>query len=187
MPRFRLPCESQQVRYSASCGVSSLWGGPKARRRGTTAEIVRTWGAAALRPYKSWRDVERERQDAVHGRSKPRPYKLVARPSFFDVAVDYFSGVAAFGQGCADGFGEHDGAVAAAGATEGDRQVALPFADIVGHQVDEQALDALEEFAGLRERTDVFANLRVLASETAQARHEMRIGQEAHVENQIGV
>src|SRR5580704_3178760 len=177
MPRFRLPCESQQVRYSASCGVSSLGGGPKARRRGTTAEMVRTWGAAVLRPYKSWRDVKRERQDAVRGRSKPRPYKLVARPSFFDVAVDYFGGVAAVGEGCADGFGEHDGAVAAAGAAEGDRQVALPFADVVGHQVDEQSFDALEEFTGLRERANVFANLRVLARETAQSRDEMRIGQ----------
>src|SRR5580704_24386 len=102
MPRFRLPCESQQVRYSASCGVSSLWGGPKARRRGTTAEIVRTWGAEVLRPCKSWPNVERERQDAVHGRSKPRRYKLVARTSFFEVAVDYFGGVAALGEGFAD-------------------------------------------------------------------------------------
>src|ERR1700677_3025135 len=84
MPRFRLPCESQQVRYSASCSVSSLWGGSKARR---TAEMVRTWGAAVLRPYISVLEMQK-RSTAV-----PCPSGLVARTSFFDVAVDYFGGV----------------------------------------------------------------------------------------------
>ncbi len=65
--------------------------------------------------------------------------------------MDYFGGVAAFGQGVADGFGEHHGTVAAAGASEGDREIAFAFADVVRHQVDEQTLDALQEFAGLRE------------------------------------
>jgi len=74
--------------------------------RGTTAaDIVRTWGAAVLRPYmtvarrcESWIGYAREaRQEAQTGWSKPRPDEIVIRQSFFDVAVDYLSRVAALG------------------------------------------------------------------------------------------
>src|SRR6201992_2261145 len=77
--------------------------------------------------------------------------------------------------------------MAAAGAAEGDRQITFAFADVVRDQVNEQAFDALQKFAGLRKRTDVLADFWILPGEAAQTRNEMRIGQEAHVENEIGV
>ena len=51
-------------------------------------------------------------------------------------------GVAVFFERFLDRFGEHDRAVAAAGAADRDRQIALSFADVVRNQVDEQAFDA---------------------------------------------
>src|SRR5437764_232493 len=54
-------------------------------------------------------------------------------------------------------------------------------------QIAEQSFDTLQKFSGLRKRTDVAADLRIFSSEVAEARHKMRIGQEAHVEDKVGV
>src|SRR4029077_14095238 len=79
------------------------------------------------------------------------------------------------------------GAVPAAGATERNGEVAFSFADIVRHQIDEQALNALEEFTGLGKGTDVTADLGILAGVFAQPRHEVRVREEAHVEDEIRI
>ena len=77
--------------------------------------------------------------------------------------------------------------MASAGAAERDGQITLPFTDVMRNQVVEQALDAPQKFAGLRERANVAAHLWILAGKFAQARNEMRIRQKAHIENQVGV
>src|SRR5882724_5461202 len=101
--------------------------------------------------------------------------------------MDDFSGVAALFERCHYGFGEHHGAVPAAGAAECDGEIAFAFGDVVGDQVNKQALDALQEFACLWERTNVTAYLGILTGEFAQTRDEMGVGKEPHIENQVGI
>src|SRR5437868_2214397 len=103
------------------------------------------------------------------------------------VSVHYFHAVAGFAQVFADIFGDHYGAVLASGASEADGQVALAFADIMRKQVDKQIGDAVDEFLGLREGADVFGHARISARERAELGHEMRIGEKAHIEDQVGI
>src|SRR5262249_1419574 len=84
-------------------------------------------------------------------------------------------------------FSEHHRAMAAARATQGNRQVTLPFADVVRDQIGEQIFDAAQELAGLRKRANVARDLGIFSAERSQPGHEMRIGQKAHVEYEIGV
>lgn len=105
----------------------------------------------------------------------------------FDVAVGHFGREAAFFEGLLYLLGEHDGAVFPAGAAEGDGQIAFAFADVMRDQIHEEAFDAAEKFAGLGERADVLFDFGVFSSEAAQAGDEMGIGEEADVEDQVGV
>src|SRR5258708_6513360 len=102
---------------------------------------------------------------------------------FFDVAVEDFGGDVAGSQGFLDGFGHHDGAVFPSGAAEGNGQVAFAFLNIMRDQVGEQAFDATEKFAGLRERADVTADFGVFTGEGTKTRDEVGIRKEADVED----
>src|SRR5258708_21810560 len=82
---------------------------------------------------------------------------------------------------------QHYGAVPPARAAERNGQITLSLTDVVGNQIGEQAFDAAQEFPGLRKRADIPPDFRVLARERPQPRHEMRIGQKSHVENQVGI
>jgi len=106
---------------------------------------------------------------------------------FLNVAVSDFRGKAALRQRFLDLFAEHDGTVFAASAADGDRQITFAFADVVRDQVGEEAFDATEKFAALRERANVLLDFGIFASVAAQGRDEMRVWQKAHVENQVGV
>src|SRR5271155_4441130 len=77
--------------------------------------------------------------------------------------------------------------MAAAGAAERDGEIAFALGNIVRDQVQQQAFDAAEEFAGLREGTDVAGDAGIFAAEFPQVRDEMRIGQEADVEYQVRI
>src|SRR5215469_3159108 len=55
------------------------------------------------------------------------------------------------------------------------------------NQVGKQALDAAQEFSGLRERANVLANLWIRAVVWAQTWNEMRIGKKAHVKDQVRI
>src|SRR5271167_2128144 len=90
-------------------------------------------------------------------------------------------------QFAANYFGQRDGTMAATGATERYREITFAFCNVVRDQIQQQALDAAQEFARLREGTDVARDAGILAAEWTQARHEMRVGQKAHVEDEIGV
>ena len=75
----------------------------------------------------------------------------------------------------------------AAGASECDREVALPFFDIMREQVEHKVEDAGEELAGLGKAADIRGYLGVEAGLLAEFRNEVGVGQEADVEDHIGV
>src|SRR5271170_4462194 len=77
--------------------------------------------------------------------------------------------------------------MAATGAAERDGEIAFALGNIVRDQVQQQAFDAAEEFAGLREGTDVASDAGIFAAEFPQARDEMRIGQKANIEDQVRI
>ena len=62
------------------------------------------------------------------------------------VPVHDLHAVSGVAQVFADLLGDHDGAVLSAGASEGDRQIALAFVNVVRQQVDQQIGDARDEF-----------------------------------------
>src|SRR5262249_2925573 len=72
-------------------------------------------------------------------------------------------------------------------AAEGDRQVALPLANVVRKQIDQQFRDAADEFHGLREGPDITGHARMPAGQMLKPRNIVWIGQETHVEYQIAV
>ncbi len=68
--------------------------------------------------------------------------------------MNHFRGVAMFRQSLRMALqASRNGA--ASRAAESNRQIAFALANVVRNQIDEQALDSLQEFAGLRERADV--------------------------------
>src|SRR5271167_3599630 len=78
-------------------------------------------------------------------------------------------------------FGNHDGAMLPASATEADREVALALVNVVRQQVNKQFGDAADELLGLRKGADVFGDSRMATRQRAKLGHEMRIRQKAHV------
>src|SRR5271156_428962 len=77
--------------------------------------------------------------------------------------------------------------MSAAGTAERYGEIAFAFGNIMRDQIEQQAFDATQEFAGLRERTDVARDAGIFAAEFAQVRHEMGIGQKADVEDQVRI
>src|SRR5690348_9871196 len=75
----------------------------------------------------------------------------------------------------------------AAGAAERDRQIALAFADIVRHEIDEQFGNSINELFSLRELTNVGSDFGVLACQRTELRHEVRVRQKTNIEYQIGI
>ena len=94
--------------------------------------------------------------------------------------------VALLAEAFGDLFGDGDGAVLASGAAEGDGEVALPFLDVMRQQEQEHLGDAVEEFLRLGKVADVGGDLGMPAGELAELGDEVGIGQEAHVEDEVG-
>ena len=108
--------------------------------------------------------------------------------SRLDVAVlDPDDDVVAAGEVAADPVGDGDRAVAAAGAADRDRQVALALGDVGGDEELEQRQQAAVELAGLGPGLDVLADLLVQAGQRPQLVDVVRVGQEADVEGEVGV
>lgn len=83
--------------------------------------------------------------------------------------------------------GNHDGAVLASRASEGDGEITFAFVDVMGEQEEQQISDFLEEFAGLGKFANVAGDLGILSSEGAELGNEMWVRQKAHVKDQIGL
>src|SRR6516162_8004988 len=95
--------------------------------------------------------------------------------------------VARLPQVLADFFRDHDAAVLAAGTAEADGEVAFPFLHVMRQKVDEQVGDAIDELPRLRKRANVFCDLWIASGQRAELGHKVRVGQEAHVKNQVRV
>src|ERR1035441_2783627 len=87
----------------------------------------------------------------------------------------------------ADFLGDHDGAVLAAGAAEGDRQVALALVNVVRQQEEQIGNSARDEFPRLGKRPNVLGNAGIAACQRPELGDEMRVWQEAYVGHHIGV
>src|SRR5579864_9561907 len=90
-------------------------------------------------------------------------------------------------QELADVFGNHDGAVLSSSAAKSNRQITLAFVDVVGDQIDEQVGDARDEFTSLGKRPNVASDARIPAGERPELGNEVRVGEEANVEDQVGI
>src|SRR5215470_17817771 len=82
---------------------------------------------------------------------------------------------------------DHHRSVLSPGATERDRQITLPFPDIVRQKVHQQLRDAIDELLRLGEGTDVLGYPRMPPGQRAELRHKMRIRQKPDVEDQVGI
>ena len=94
--------------------------------------------------------------------------------------------VSLLGQSLAHLFGDHYRTVLAASAAKGYREVALSFFNVVWQQKQQQLRDAIQELCCLGELADVLGHLGMAAGQMPELRHEVRIGQEPDVENQVG-
>src|SRR5215471_1435185 len=86
-----------------------------------------------------------------------------------------------------DPLGHVDGAVTAPGAADPQRQVALLLALVEREQVVQELSQPRQEPAGLRVLLDVGRDRGVRAGLGLQLRDEVRVGQEAHVEEEVHV
>src|SRR5690349_4940744 len=95
--------------------------------------------------------------------------------------------VLAAGEVAADAVGDGDRAVTAAGAADGDRQVALALGDVSGDEELEQRQQPAVELARLGPLLDVVLDLLVEARFRPQLVDVVRVGQKADVQRQVGV
>ena len=83
--------------------------------------------------------------------------------------------------------GDRDRAVAAAGAADRDHEVGLALGHVLRQQVLQQRQHALVELLQAAVAPDVLDDPRVEPGERAQVGLVVRVGQEAHVEREVGV
>ena len=83
--------------------------------------------------------------------------------------------------------GDRDRPVPAAGAADADGQVGLPFGDVLRDQELQQVQRVLQEVGGRLRPVQEAAHFLIAAGVRPQRRHEMRVRQEPHVEQQVGV
>src|SRR5256885_4624330 len=103
------------------------------------------------------------------------------------VPMHHFDPVVGASKALADIFRNHHRAVLASGTAECNRQVAFALVNVMGDQVDQQIGDASNEFASLRERTDVFRDALITPGKRPELRNEVGIGEKPDIENQIGI
>src|SRR5580692_5793963 len=105
--------------------------------------------------------------------------------ALIDVAMHDFRGIFFSLQIAPDYFCERHGTVPPARASQRNREIALPFTNVKGDQVRQQTFDPAQEFSRLRKRSDVARHLRIFPAEGPQLRHEVRVRQKSHIEDQI--
>src|SRR5580698_4934810 len=103
------------------------------------------------------------------------------------IAMDDFYFVSGFAQALVYVFGDHDGAMLSAGASETDGEVALAFANVVWQKVDQKFRDAVDELLCLRKRPDVFGDAGMASCERAELGNKMRVREKAHIEDKVGI
>src|SRR6185436_13418599 len=103
------------------------------------------------------------------------------------VPVAHAHSVALARDGLAQGVGHHDRAVPPARAAHGDGEVALALPDVARDHVGEQAAQLAQEGEGVGLPLHVAHHRRVVPGQGLELGHEVRVGQEAHVEDQVGL
>src|SRR5579871_540260 len=103
------------------------------------------------------------------------------------VAMHNFDAVSGATKVLANILGDHYRTMLPSGATKGDGEVALSLVDVVRQQVHQQIGNARDEFAGLREGSYVFRHAWIASGERPKLGHKVRIGQEAHIEEEIRI
>src|SRR6266851_3249881 len=103
------------------------------------------------------------------------------------IAMDHLHPISRLPQVSADVSGNNDRTMLSPSATETNGQVALAFMDVVRQQVNQQIGDALDEFLGLGERADILRHARVASCQRAKLWHKVRVGQEPHVKDEVGI
>src|SRR5213593_2690682 len=83
--------------------------------------------------------------------------------------------------------GDEHRAVTAARASDPHREIGLPFPNVERHQVPEEGAEPAGEVERLGEGSHVADHPAVLAGQGAQARDEVRVGEKADVEQQVGL
>src|SRR5687768_9960985 len=104
-----------------------------------------------------------------------------------EVAVAHAHSVALARDGLAQRVGHHHRAVAAARAAHGDGEVALALAHVAREDVGEQRVQLAQEGVGVGLAPHVTDHGRVVPGQALQAGHEVGVGEEAHVEDQVGL
>src|SRR4029453_3906752 len=83
--------------------------------------------------------------------------------------------------------GDYHRPVAPSGASDADVEIAAALAFEQGKEKREEILQPIEKRFRIRILEDIPADARVFTGEGLEIRHEIRIAQEAHVEQQIDV
>src|SRR5437667_594336 len=117
------------------------------------------------------------------GAARRRSHRL----STLGVAVPEQHGVAAGREPAAELLDQHDGAVAAPRAAEGDGEIALPLAQVARQGEIEEVGEPLQELLGLVAREDVLGHRRVGPGAVTELLDEEGIRQEAAVDREVGV
>src|SRR5438094_1043234 len=86
-----------------------------------------------------------------------------------------------------DLFGDHHGSVLSARAADRNREIAFSLANVMGKQVNQKVVDAIEEFPGLGERPDISRDGGILSVEVFVFGNVIRIRQKTDVEYQIAL
>src|SRR3954471_8227907 len=135
--------------------------------------------------------VLRHRIAGAEGRELARPTArvgvAVAARAIGVAMHDLDEDVVARGVPLAEVLGDRDRAVPAAGAADRDREVRLAFGDVLRQQEVEQRDDALVELGEAPVALDVGDDARVVAGQRPERRLVVRVGEEAHVEHEVGV
>jgi len=79
-----------------------------------------------------------------------------------------------------------DTAMTPAGTADGNGQIALPFAAVLGEEKIEKTLEPLQKLAAGRLGQDILAHGGIETGAGAQFGEEVRIGQETDIDHQIG-
>src|ERR1700674_4644428 len=112
--------------------------------------------------------------------------KMSSRP-FIQIAMHNLGRITARGEPPSHLFRQQNRAMPATGAAEGNGQITLSLTDVMGDQVSQQAFDAPQEFACLRERPDITRYFGIASREFPPRREKMGIGQKTAVQSQVNI
>src|SRR5260370_13338412 len=149
--------------------------------------VITTRPRCRLPDLSTWYAIRRVAACQVSAASRKRTGAAYPVRLLIHIAMNDFRGESALRERLLHRLREHDGTVPPPPAAETNGQITLSLTDVVRDQISEQAFDAAQEFPGLRKRADIPPHFRVFARERPQSRHEMRIGQKPHVEDQVRI